>query len=709
MQYYRQLPALLLLLLFTGSLSFAQSDSTIVLSDDEIKWLSNNSITLSVDDRYEPMNYRNEKGEMDGLSIDYIRLIENKVGVSIRFDARPWPEALGNAMHHKTDGIINANPTPDRRKTLVFTRPYIEIPMALFTRNEVAALTSLKEFKGKRLLVKKKTVEATVIPMNYPSIEVIEVETYKEALSQLSTGEADGIFGHLVVIEFQIQKHLFSNIKVNYVSFNGIISKQRIGVGIDKPILMSILDKAIQAITLKEHHLIRKKWVNTAFFKKQIITNPIEKKYLSKKKSISMCIDPDWMPYEKIVDGKHIGMSADYIKLFSEMLHTPITLVETISWAESIKFIKARKCDIVSLAMSTPAREKYMNFTVPYLVIPLVIATKKNKPFVLSFTDVLDKKMGIVKGYAQIELLRNKYPTINLVEVNSQIDGLNQVSNGKLFGFIGTLPSTAYALQNSRFFNVLKINGKFDEKWMLSIGTRNDEPLLNDIFNHAIKALDAKQNREIMNSWIHISYDQGLDYMLMIELFGAVSLVFLFFAYRQYQLKKFNTLLQVLSITDKLTSLYNRVKTDQVLIEQLHLFERYNQVFSIILLDIDHFKEVNDTCGHLSGDKVLVHIATTLKAKCRQVDIIGRWGGEEFLIICPSTTTGGAAKLSEKLRLQLELNPVQNVGIVTISFGVAEIAPKETINSLVKRADCALYKAKQQGRNQVSVADENTE
>ncbi|MCP4716828.1 MAG: transporter substrate-binding domain-containing protein [Deltaproteobacteria bacterium] len=267
-----------------------------------------------------------------------------------------------------------------------------------------------------------------------------------------------------------------------------------------------------------------------------------EKEYLSEKTNISMCIDPDWMPYEKIEDGEHIGMSADYVKLFSEKIGVPIRLVPTASWSESLSFAKARKCDILSLAMSTAERNKYMNFTKAYLEIPLVIATKPDEPFVSSFYNVIEKPLGIVKDYAFVEILKNKYPKINLREVENLSDGLEEVARGNLYGYVGSLASVGYALQK-HYPTELKINGKFDEKWIMSISTRKDEPLLNDIFNRAIDSIDDKQHVEIMNSWTSVQYDQGINYTLVWRIIiSSIVLLCLFGGYL-WQINKRNILI----------------------------------------------------------------------------------------------------------------------------------------------------------------------
>ncbi len=121
----------------------------------------------------------------------------------------------------------------------------------------------------------------------------------------------------------------------------------------------------------------------------------------------------------------------------------------------------------------------------------------------------------------------------------------------------------------------------------------------------------------------------------------------------------------------------------------------------MILLDLDGFKQLNDTYGHLAGDNVLVSVARHLQRRVRQVDQVGRWGGEEFLIICPGTDGKSAALLADKLRVYISQQEYNLDREVTASFGVAEGVVDEGAAHMIKRADDALYQAKQQGRNRV--------
>lgn len=159
-----------------------------------------------------------------------------------------------------------------------------------------------------------------------------------------------------------------------------------------------------------------------------------------------------------------------------------------------------------------------------------------------------------------------------------------------------------------------------------------------------------------------------------------------------------------LSIRDRLTGLYNRLKLDETFIQEMERAKRYGHPLSIILFDIDHFKQVNDVHGHQVGDDVLVAVADLLRGNIRAIDTAGRWGGEEFLVICPETASSGGALLADKIRVAIESHHFPTVGQKTASFGVSTSTSDDDAETLTKRADDALYKAKKGGRNRVEMA-----
>ncbi|MFA6191732.1 MAG: GGDEF domain-containing protein [Sulfurimonas sp.] len=165
-----------------------------------------------------------------------------------------------------------------------------------------------------------------------------------------------------------------------------------------------------------------------------------------------------------------------------------------------------------------------------------------------------------------------------------------------------------------------------------------------------------------------------------------------------------NKALEVLSSIDKLTGLYNRYKFEETFVYEKRQANRYKTELCIVMMDIDNFKLVNDTYGHNEGDLFLQTISMELKKVFRDTDVIGRWGGEEFLILLPKTSIEDTYEITQRVRQQIEEKIFEHVGSKTASFGITKVYKDDTLDIAIGRADLALYDAKEHGRNQVKIA-----
>ncbi len=166
-----------------------------------------------------------------------------------------------------------------------------------------------------------------------------------------------------------------------------------------------------------------------------------------------------------------------------------------------------------------------------------------------------------------------------------------------------------------------------------------------------------------------------------------------------HHLRDHSERLEYIAITDPLTGLVNRSRLDQALSRGLQRAKREQKAFSVILMDIDHFKRVNDTYGHQVGDRILIELAQLLRGNTRGSDTLGRWGGEEFLLVAESCSRQQAKVLAEKIRHAVAAFVFHADIRITISLGVASFRAGDDESTLVRRADEALYTAKANGRN----------
>lgn len=162
--------------------------------------------------------------------------------------------------------------------------------------------------------------------------------------------------------------------------------------------------------------------------------------------------------------------------------------------------------------------------------------------------------------------------------------------------------------------------------------------------------------------------------------------------------------LEKLATIDDLTQVYNRRKLYEIAETEFERSARYHQALSLIIIDIDFFKKINDTLGHDTGDKTLKTLSRLISGIIRKTDSLGRIGGEEFAVILPVTDLSAAKELAERIRSSVEKAPFPDVEKVTISVGVTQCIENDKVLSLFKRADVALYAAKNDGRNRVVCA-----
>ena len=165
------------------------------------------------------------------------------------------------------------------------------------------------------------------------------------------------------------------------------------------------------------------------------------------------------------------------------------------------------------------------------------------------------------------------------------------------------------------------------------------------------------------------------------------------------ELRKANEKLKEMVITDELTGAYNRRYLSGKLKEEIDRMERTQDVFTLVMFDIDHFKRINDVFGHDCGDVVLKTISDIIKERIRKIDIFCRWGGEEFIILMPNTDSGKGFMVAEEFRKMIGACKMKGIDSVTASFGVTSYVQGDTQDTVIKRADELMYLAKMQGRN----------
>lgn len=427
-----------------------------------------------------------------------------------------------------------------------------------------------------------------------------------------------------------------------------------------------------------------------------------EETYIAQAGTIKMCVDPDWAPFERInKQGLHEGIAADLVQTVAKRVGLRIELYPVKDWDESLAASKNKRCQIMSFLNQTPARDAWLNFTAPIFFDPNVIITREEHGFVTDVQGLQNETVALPRGTMVEERVRRDFPNLKVVLTGSEPEAMVLVSERKADLTIRSLIVAANAIKKEGLFN-LKISGQIPEYTnQLRIGVLKDEPLLRSILDKGVQTVTPQEREAISNRHVPINVQQGMDYRLAWQILGGAGVALLLAILWNRKLRALNKELERLSVTDRLTGMFNRVKLDEAFDAEIRRAIRFEQPFSIIMVDIDHFKVVNDTHGHQAGDQVLVEVARLLQNNTRETDIVGRWGGEEFLVICTQTEAEGVLKLAQNLCRVFRRHHFPVVQRMTASLGVTTYLDGDRSNDLVARADEALYAAKASGRNRV--------
>ncbi|NPA11881.1 MAG: diguanylate cyclase [Epsilonproteobacteria bacterium] len=431
-------------------------------------------------------------------------------------------------------------------------------------------------------------------------------------------------------------------------------------------------------------------FISGLYFNKQphisSLYNDLFKDTVAKK--LKVVVTNSWPPFEFYKDGKLNGIGIDFFRLVAKKAGLNYKFLVFPSWIGIVENIKRGVFDITPNTALTNDKIKSALFSKPYMSFPLAIACKKGQK-IEKIENI--KSLAVGLGYSAYSLMRAYYPNLKYVFAKNVKEAFKQVENDKAQCVVDILPTIVWLI-NERFKDEIKIYFKtpftFDLRIMLRKGL---EAELNKI-NAAIDKIPRAQKNKLISKYIGDEYIMQKKYTFFIELLmlvlGIVIMIF-FFVFirgRRYKAKAEH---------DRLTGAYNRGAAEEKLSEIVAHHDG-----SLIFLDIDHFKKINDTYGHDKGDEVLKQVAKIIMENIRDEDVFGRWGGEEFIIVMPNQNYANGFFIAERLRKEIEDSDFGGIK-VTVSLGVSGFKKGDNYEEIVKKADDSLYKAKKGGRNRV--------
>lgn len=442
----------------------------------------------------------------------------------------------------------------------------------------------------------------------------------------------------------------------------------------------------------------------------------------------NVAVIKNWKPYYYVNEnGKLSGYAVELFDELAKSIDLKYKYIIADNANELIKLFEEGKADIMPNIGITQRRENLFLFTQETDSFFVNIYKKKGMPY-NSFEDLKEKKIGLVKANVCNKLL-NKY-SIHKIYFNNYESMINALKKGNIDALCFPKPLIEEKVSDSL---IVPLDNAIKEI-KRGIGVSKKEFNLLPRLNEAITKI--KLNGEYKrihdkwfgnNSYIQLSKKEAIFIIITFLGFSFTTLIIIFYILNKKRwlitkdileeeidkktkilkvqnrrLKNIHRRLKEQSYIDGLTKIYNRKLYNEKINEFLSLYKRYDYKFSFLIFDIDDFKSINDTFGHIVGDKVLIELTKIVSGHIRADDYFFRVGGEEFIILLHTTTLEEAVEVAEKIReiIEKELTFLGNRKI-TVSIGVTEVSKDEKEESIYKRADNLLYRAKNSGKNRV--------
>jgi len=714
-------------------------------TQEEQNYISNNQmVRFTGDPNWLPFEAFTENGTYIGIVADYLNVIEQKINIKFeKVVPKDWTNALNIAMSANadvisgdaSDDILNQNFNP--------IASYIQNPIVIIMKHENEFINDLYELEDKKIAIIKDYGYTADIYANYPDIKFIEVDNIQEALFGIEAGKYDVSLASLSVASYFISEMGLSDITI--VGKTDIIMRVTLFVNKNKPLLHSILNKTMKSLTHKEHQAILQHWNNPKYAKvidyDLLIKSTVVfvfilllffyRQHLLKKNNKQLQESQDKLKIASIkLQASHdlLGKLSENVpgaifqyKHFSDGRGSfpyassgisDIYEVEPEDVFEDAKsaFDVIHPDDLERIVSSIgSSAEDLSDWSIEYRVnLPkkgLRWLEGTSKPEKLKdgsivwhgyIQDITDRKNTENEILEQKNVLNNQHQLLN--NILDRTDDIMLVTDFKDVTFSNNKFKEFIEIEHTDVFNISSNHNIFNRlvsaKGYLHKGLLEDNE---DFFSLIQRTPPEDRLISILNIdndakafKISISKTTNIqEYLVTLSDITEMKEQLVTIARKAYR--------------DGLTGVYNRNKFDEVFEEELKNIQRYKTPMSIAIIDIDKFKNFNDTHGHLIGDEVLIIMAQAMQNNVRETDTFARWGGEEFVILFKNTSIESAKEVSGKLKDKIEENEHSTAGKITASFGVTEYKDGDTIKSIFRRCDEALYIAKANGRNRVEV------
>lgn len=687
------------------------------------KWLNvnhkKNSLLLTFSAGNEPYMSVNAAGTPSGLFVDLWKKWASKNKTDVSFIANNMALSLEALKQGKADVHIAYPESNSVKSGLPHARHLYSVYSELFVPTDYDKQKGLTQLNGKKLGLFKTAPYKIEFETQYPLIEIVWFDSLDELINASINQTIYGFVAEANTTEFRLmQNNLVDHfVRVSDLSYE---SKLFSLVGDGNFPLIKKIEDGFSNLTLAELEAIEQKWLgeNGSFFKNNAFEYSLsteEKNWLDRTQEIYVGVTNNWKPYEFVDEnGVEQGISRDIFDIASQLTGQKYNFVVYEDWEELINDFKTGQLDLVANISQSKERENYARFTSPYWHTSWAVSTQKDFDKFDTIKALYGKKVAIVEGYQILNQMYEQFPQVLLHVVPSLDAALVLLEQGKVDAVLDNMLVLAQHIQDNNELN-FKLHVLSDMKRDVSrIGIRKDLVLQAQIMEKVVTSLSESQTDAILNKWFKLDVESGIsykEYWQNITLASSVAAIIIFLVlFWNRKLQKEITLrietqkkLKHLATHDGLTELPNRSLLNDRLKTAIESHARTQQKMAVMFIDLDGFKEVNDTFGHDNGDQLLIQVGQRLKRIIRKSDTLARIGGDEFILL---VTHLDEYEQSEKVAAKAlaDISEPFNLAAGPISIGASigiACYPKDgaTNDELMKVADDLMYEVKNKGKN----------
>lgn len=687
------------------------------------KWLivenTEDVITLSYSNNQMPFSDTSSDGIAQGFFIELWQMWAKSSGLEIEFvmgDSTEFNQTNTNMadIHitsiNKEQGNISNTLGP-----VIYSVKY-----GLFFSNNVNKVLHISEIEDKNIGVVRSASFDSDIGNKVTRSTIVYFDDYQTMLSAAERGELDVLAGQVDMIEHYLIKYKLQSV---YSKFKNYTFKRDIRARLNKvnPELNKLIIEGFENLPLEDLASLEKKWhldKSSGFFNNELTAlelTPEESLWVKKHNTVKFGVTKNWVPVEFIDKyGEVKGINPDIFQILSKRVNINIEYVVHDSFNELYQALQAGEVDAIGSVVATAERKEQVLFTDSYWSMPWVIIHPREYGKQLTLEDFNGKTLAIAKGYYLISIIRKKFPLIALRLVDDNEEGLLAIQKGIVDGFIDSLSSGTELLKRESLLNLSMSVLEEVDKNGNHLAVNKSLPTLVSILNKAVASLSDIDRQQIYEDWFDIKIETGLDKSVVLRvalqigaLITIIIVIIIIWNRRLYKeiknRKKLEEKMQYMATHDDLTGLANRVLLKDRLNKAITFHERQKLLVAVLFIDLDGFKDINDTYGHDVGDELLIEVATRLKGCVRESDTVVRFGGDEFVLLLTGLHNQNEAGYVADKVLKLIQQPIQlpNVSVnIGCSIGIA-MYPEDgdSNNELLKIADSLMYKVKGEGKN----------